>query len=86
MSRDPAIDEIRRVRHEISVACHHDPKELLARYRELQQDFVERVVNYGAEPGVDSTSKMPGRVEEPVVRFDELALPGARVVEQAPLK
>ena len=48
MINDPPIDEIRRVRHEISAACDHDPKRLVAYYQRLQKEFKGRIVNFGA--------------------------------------
>jgi hypothetical protein len=52
MSSDPPIDEIRRVRHEISAACEHDPKKLVAYYQELQGQFQSKVINIGAQQSV----------------------------------
>ena len=37
MTSDPAIDEIRRLRHEISEECQHDPKRLIEHYFELEK-------------------------------------------------
>ena len=52
MKSDPPIDEIRRVRREISAACDHDPKKLVARYREIQKEQPLKLVNYGAKGGM----------------------------------
>jgi hypothetical protein len=52
MSSDPPIDEIRRVRHEISAACDHDPKKLVAYYQELQGHFQGKVINIGAKQSI----------------------------------
>lgn len=41
--RDPAIEEIRAVRHQISAECGHDTKRLLAYYREIQQKLPNRI-------------------------------------------
>ena len=32
MKDDPAIDRVRKVRHQISAECDHDPKKLVAYY------------------------------------------------------
>jgi len=40
---DPVIDEIRKVRHEISARFGHDPKRLVEHYLELQQQYEERL-------------------------------------------
>jgi len=37
MKDDPAIGSIRSVRHMISEECGHDPKRLIAYYRERQR-------------------------------------------------
>jgi hypothetical protein len=60
MIPDPPIDEIRRIRHQISAEHGHDPKRLLAYYQELQKKFEGRIVNYGPKelniPKIDSPS------------------------------
>lgn len=42
---DPGLDEIRRVRHEISEEIGHDPKRLLDYYRELEAEYEDRLVH-----------------------------------------
>lgn len=42
---DPGLEEIRRVRHEISAEIGHDPKRLLDYYRELEAEYGERLVH-----------------------------------------
>lgn len=37
MKDDPVIDEIRRVRHQISAECGHDSKRLVQHYMELDK-------------------------------------------------
>ncbi|HZF11722.1 MAG TPA: hypothetical protein VFE33_23295 [Thermoanaerobaculia bacterium] len=39
---DPAIDEIREVRHRISARFDHDPARLVAYYMELQKQYEDR--------------------------------------------
>ncbi len=39
---DPAIDEIREIRHQISARFGHDPARLVAHYVELQKTFADR--------------------------------------------
>lgn len=41
---DPIIDEIRRVRHEISREVGHDMRKLLPRLRELEAKFSGRII------------------------------------------
>lgn len=52
-SGDPLIDEIRRVRHEISARFDHDPQKLVAYYMELQEQHRERLLSppEAEEPG-----------------------------------
>jgi predicted nucleic acid-binding protein len=45
---DPAIDEIREIRHRISERFDHDPERLVAYYMELQEKYRDRFV--GASP------------------------------------
>jgi hypothetical protein len=46
---DPAIDEIREIRHRISERCNHDPAQLVAYYMELQERHRDRLLE---SPGV----------------------------------
>jgi hypothetical protein len=55
---DPAIEEIRRVRHEISAAFGHDLKKLGAHYLELQKQFRDRLVSYDPEETI--APQLPG--------------------------
>lgn len=41
---DPVIDEIRAIRHRISEQFGHDPRRLLAHYRELQKRYADRLI------------------------------------------
>jgi hypothetical protein len=43
-SADPLVDEVRRVRHEISAECGHDPYRLVEYYMRLQEQHSERLV------------------------------------------
>lgn len=42
---DPGLEEIRRVRHEISAEIGHDPKRLLEYYRKLEAEYADRLVH-----------------------------------------
>jgi len=44
MESDPAIDEIREVRHRISAQFNHDPAKLVAHYMELQKQYEDRLI------------------------------------------
>ena len=44
MITDPAIDEIRTVRHRISGEHGHDTRALLDHYRQLEAEYPERLL------------------------------------------
>ena len=44
MKKDPAIEEIREVRHRISEKFGHDTKALLRHYRRLEKRFADRIL------------------------------------------
>jgi hypothetical protein len=45
MKDDPTIAAIREARHKISASVNHDPRKLVAHYRELQERHQERLVS-----------------------------------------
>lgn len=47
MKPDPIIDEIRRVRHEMSAEFGHDPRRAFEFFQDLQRREKRPVVNYG---------------------------------------
>jgi len=44
----PILQEIRRVRHEMSAEWGHDPRRMVEYFAELQKEFKGRIVNFGA--------------------------------------
>ncbi len=42
---DPAIDEVRAVRHRISARFDHDPERLVAYYMALQEKYRDRLID-----------------------------------------
>ena len=42
---DPVIDEIREVRHRISVRFDHDPERLVSHYMALQEQYRDRLIS-----------------------------------------
>ena len=44
MEQDATIERIRRIRHEISEECKHDPKKLVGYYIKYQQKFSGRII------------------------------------------
>lgn len=49
--KDPLIDEIRAVRHQISAAVGHDPTKLIEYYMVLQERHKDRMVDYSHRGG-----------------------------------
>ena len=41
---DPVIDELRVIRHRISVMCDHDPAKLVAYFRQIQDQYPDRLI------------------------------------------
>lgn len=54
MTRDPALDAIRKARHQISDDVEHDAARLIERYQQMQAMFTGRVI-----PGPESTPEQP---------------------------
>ncbi len=46
--RDPVIDEIREVRHQISARFTHDPKKLVEYFMQLQEQYRDRFIGASA--------------------------------------
>lgn len=57
---DPAIDEIREVRHRISARFGHDPAQLVAFYMEVQKQYQDRLIKT-AKRAEDRDQPQPGR-------------------------
>ena len=56
MIDDPAIDEIRAVRHKISESVNHDPEALIKFYIKLQEHDRDRFIQ---EPRTKHISPLP---------------------------
>ena len=50
MKPDPAIEAIRKVRHQVSVEFDHDPEKLVRYYIELQKKHQKRLIKSPARP------------------------------------
>ncbi len=48
MKKDPAIEAIRKIRHDISQKYGHDTRALIAHYRTLETKYASRIVNESA--------------------------------------
>jgi len=47
MEKDKAIEEIRKVRHEISEEFKHDTKAILKYYKNLEEKYKDRIIKKG---------------------------------------
>lgn len=47
---DPAIDEVREIRHRISERFQHDPRRLVEYYMEYQEQYRDRLVSTPPAP------------------------------------
>jgi hypothetical protein len=63
MKDDPLIDAIRKVRHDISAAVGHDPRKLVAYFREVQERHRGRLISQfnqlRAQPADEKPSPKP---------------------------
>ena len=57
MTTPPILEEVRRVRHEISAEIGHDPKRIREYYAALQSSVKSRTVNL-ADQGVGGRTKL----------------------------
>lgn len=57
--KDRGLEEIRRVRHEISSELGHDPRRLLEYYRELQALYEDRLI-HAAEGTIERPRSIAG--------------------------
>ena len=66
----PILEEIRRVRHEISAQIGHDPRRIVEYYAELQRTVSARTVNLSGEHPVETTTGItaspPSANNEPI--------------------
>ena len=44
MKKDPTIEHIRAIRHQISVEFDHNPRRLVAHYREMEKRYKGRIL------------------------------------------
>lgn len=45
LPRDPVIEEIREIRHQISARFGHDPERLFEHYMRLQEEYRDRLLD-----------------------------------------
>ena len=50
MRPDPVIDEIRKIRREISAEHDHDPRKLVQHAVELQEEYRDRLIRQRKRP------------------------------------
>jgi hypothetical protein len=56
-NNDPTIDEIRKIRHQISKRFNHDPEKIIEYYIKLQQKYQNRLL-YLSELKEDIAEKL----------------------------
>ena len=61
MTHEPLLDEIRRVRHEISAELGHDPRKIAAYYADLQRLHHDRLVNFSGEAVSTQQQTVPSK-------------------------
>ena len=69
----PILDEIRRVRHAISAEFGHDPRKIVAHYRELQRRLGLKVVNLSGERAAGAAEGADPPVGGDATAFDQQA-------------
>ena len=63
MKPDPTIDEIRRVRHEMSAEYGHDPRRMLEYFASIQARVKDRLVNHGEPAPLVGSSRSTGAAD-----------------------
>ena len=76
MKSDPTIDEIRRVRHEMSAEYGHDPRRMLEYFASIQDRVKDRLVDYGEPDALARTSRSTGAADRTAP--DSESTPAAR--------
>ena len=61
MTHEPLLDEIRRVRHEISAELGHDPRKIAAYYTDLQRLHRSRMVDLSGEVASTELETVPSK-------------------------
>ncbi len=62
MTKLSVLDELRRVRHEVSGKIGHDPHQIVQYYADLQKSLGGRVVNFGDDSQASQAKDCPGAV------------------------
>jgi hypothetical protein len=88
---DPAIDEVRAVRHRISARFDHDPGRLVAYYMELQERFRDRLIDaphppVEVDPGGRHTPAPGGRSKLTNRENDGLRTQGVKTLVEEVLR
>jgi hypothetical protein len=55
----PILDEIRRVRHAMSVEIQHDPQRIVEYFSAIQRNLSERVINLADQGPLGRTKPIP---------------------------
>ena len=57
MKTESTLERIRRVRHEISEECDHDPPKLVAYFQKRQQDHRDKLVSRKSDQSEEALRK-----------------------------
>lgn len=63
MKPDPTVDEIRRIRREMSAEYGHDPRRMLEYFASVQDRVKDRLVNHGEPRALGRTKRCTGAAE-----------------------
>ena len=66
MTTPPILQELRRVRHEISAEIGHDPKRILEYYAALQASVKSRTVNLADQGPYGRTKPIVDITDQPI--------------------
>ena len=76
MTTPPILEEVRRVRHEISAEVGHDPKRLREYYASIQKSLRSRTINLADQGPYGRTKDCTEADEQP--QLDGGSTPSAR--------
>jgi len=52
MMKDPIVQEIRKVRHDIEAACQNDPQKYYEHLIEIQKKYPDRLASFKPKPAL----------------------------------
>lgn len=86
MTTDPTIAAVRETRHRISASVDHDPKRLVERYKGLQREHPEKLLQADAlRTMVDIAQRVRDRARKDPLTDDEIDEIVSEVRRERPL-